>query len=152
MKLSKTQLIKILDIEPPFLMIDEAVDVLPMQSAHAIKAISAAEWFMQCHLRAAPVMPGTLQTEVMLQTFVLQIYLAKCPPESHCFVRNYDTTLFRKISSADEGILHAQAVVTSNRRGLVMGTATLTLNSNLIASSNITMVLPAKLSVPMLSD
>jgi 3-hydroxyacyl-[acyl-carrier-protein] dehydratase len=149
MKLNKTELIKILDIEPPFLMIDEAVEVLPMQSAHAIKAISATEWFMQCHLKAAPVMPGTLQTEAMLQTFVLQIYLAKCRPESHCFVRSYDTTLFRKISCEDSGILHAETFVTSCRRGLVKGTASLTFNGNFIASANITMVLPEELPVPI---
>jgi 3-hydroxyacyl-[acyl-carrier-protein] dehydratase len=150
MKLSKTELIDILDIDPPFLMIDEVLEVVPLQSAHAIKRIDAGEWFMQCHLKTSPVMPGTLQTEAMLQTFVLQVYMAESNTGRHTFVRNVDTTLFRKVEPKDAGgVLHINASIADNRRGVVKGSATLTLNGELISSANITMVSPAAMPVPV---
>jgi 3-hydroxyacyl-[acyl-carrier-protein] dehydratase len=148
MKLSKPEIAGLLDIEPPFLMLDEVLEIVPGRSVHAIKVIDAQEWFMHCHLRRSPVMPGTLQTEAMLQAFVLQIYTVDASG-NHTFVRSFDTTLFRKIDAIDAGsVLHARANISDSRLGVVKGSATLTLNDELVASANIIMVTPSAMAVP----
>ncbi len=149
MKVSKPEIAGLLDIEAPFLMLDEVLEIVPGQSVHAVKAIDAQEWFMQCHLKSAPVMPGTLQTEAMLQAFVLQIYTMGADSGRHTFVRSFDTTLFRKIEPKDAGgVLHARASISDNRRGIVKGSATLTLNDELVASAKIIMVSPSAMPLP----
>lgn len=150
MRLSKPELVAILDIEPPFLMIDAALEVVPLQSAHAIKCIDAEEWFMQCHLKSSPVMPGTLQTEAMLQAFVLPIYMAGIVVDRHIFVRNFDAIFFRKVQPSDAGgVLHVETSIGSNRHGVLKGCASLTLNEELISKADITMVSPASMPVPV---
>ena len=151
MKLDCEELGRILDIEPPFLMVDELIDFVPMLTAHAIKHFDCDDWFMKCHLTRAPVMPGTLQTELMLQTFALLIYLSSGHSIRHSFVRSFDTTCFRKLERKDSGcVLHAKVSILENKRGIVKGEALLSIGKILISSSKITMVLPDAMPVPRL--
>ncbi len=52
----------------PFLMIDRIVDLVPGESATAIKNVSINEHYFQGHFPAQPVMPGVLIIESMAQT------------------------------------------------------------------------------------
>ena len=72
--LNTDQIIDLLEITPPFLMIDYIKKIKPGEMAHSFKKLSQDEWFFQCHLKKDGVMPGVLQIEAMLQTLVLTLY------------------------------------------------------------------------------
>ena len=69
--LNKKQIIKLLQIESPFLMLDKIINLTNGKSAIGIKKITKDEWFYKCHFLDHPIMPGALQTEAMLQTVVM---------------------------------------------------------------------------------
>lgn len=149
MKLNRVELASILDITDPFLMIDEAVEVYRGKSAHAIKVVKFDEWFMRCHLTKAPVMPGVLQAEVMLQSFVLPILLEEGHGGQQSYLKKFDVTLHKKIALRDEDLtLHAMAIIVDSRRGIYRGNAELILNDEVMASMVITMVSPHAMPVP----
>jgi 3-hydroxyacyl-[acyl-carrier-protein] dehydratase len=63
-------IIRILEMIPhryPFLMIDRIVEMIPDDSAVAIKNVSINEPYFQGHFPAQPVMPGVLIIEAMAQ-------------------------------------------------------------------------------------
>jgi 3-hydroxyacyl-[acyl-carrier-protein] dehydratase len=149
MKLNSKELSQILGIEPPFLMIDELIDFVPMMSAHTVKYFNSDEWFMKCHLVSAPVMPGTLQTELMLQTFAILVYLSSGQPTRRGLLRGFDTTCFHKLEPKDSGrVLHAVATIVDNKRGIVKGNAVIKLGDVLVSSCRMTMVMPDTMPVP----
>jgi 3-hydroxyacyl-[acyl-carrier-protein] dehydratase len=53
---------------PPFLMIDEVIDVVANERATGVKNVSIDEPYFQGHFPARPVMPGVLIIEAMAQT------------------------------------------------------------------------------------
>ena len=148
--LSKQEIAILLDIDPPFLMLDEVIEVVPGKSIHAVKKIDSQEWFMQCHLKSSPVMPGTLQTELMLQAFALQIYTrANVTFFRHALVSKFETSLFRKIEQKHSGfLLHVKASISYNLRGIFKGNAILLLENELVASAKITLISPSEMPVP----
>jgi len=73
LKFDTRKISELLQIAPPFLMIDE-IELIPGKSAKSVKYLSSDEWFFGCHLPQEMAMPGTLLIEAMLQTLVLTIY------------------------------------------------------------------------------
>ena len=76
--LSKKDLIKILKITDPFLLLDKVEKIDPGKNGIGVKVLKDDEWFFKCHLIGEPIMPGTLQTEAMLQTIISKIGRASC--------------------------------------------------------------------------
>ena len=68
LSLTIDEIMKYLEISPPFLMIDYIKDIIPGVSAQGVKNLPEDEWFFKCHLQRELTMPGTLQIEAMLQT------------------------------------------------------------------------------------
>ena len=61
---------KMLRISDPFLFIDAVDNIVPKKSGIGRKLLKQDEWFFESHFTDEPVMPGTLQTECMLQTII----------------------------------------------------------------------------------
>jgi len=55
----------------PVLLIDQVVDVVPGKSAHGIKCFSYNEWFFPGHFDDEPNVPGFVQLECLVQTFIM---------------------------------------------------------------------------------
>lgn len=63
-----TRIMQMIPHRYPFLMIDRVIEMVPGDSAVAIKNVSANEQFFQGHFPDQPVMPGVLIIEAMAQT------------------------------------------------------------------------------------
>jgi len=57
----------------PYLMIDEATEIIPGKSAKGFKNLKLDEWFFKVHWPNDPNMPGMLQIEALIQMCALSI-------------------------------------------------------------------------------
>jgi 3-hydroxymyristoyl/3-hydroxydecanoyl-(acyl carrier protein) dehydratase len=149
MQIDKQELARILDITDPFLMIDHAPEVVPGKFAHAQSQVLPDAWFMQCHLTKAPVMPGVLQAEVMLQTFALPVLLDTGHIGQQSFLKHFEVALQKKVERRyTPFVLEATATIAEARRGVYKGTAELHMEGTLMARIKVTMVSPHAMLLP----
>lgn len=73
MELNFEQIKEILPHRSPFLLIDRVTDLVPGESAEAIKCVSGNEPFFQGHFPEKAVMPGVLILEALAQTGAVAI-------------------------------------------------------------------------------
>ena len=71
--LNKSQILEYQKNRPPYLMIDEATEVIPGLSAKGFKYLNENEWFFEVHWEGDPNMPGMLQIEALVQMSALSI-------------------------------------------------------------------------------
>ena len=72
-KLDKKQILEYQQNRDPYLLIDEATEVIPGKSAKGFKILNKDEWFFEVHWPSDPNMPGMLQVESMVQMCALAI-------------------------------------------------------------------------------
>ena len=82
MKKQKTTLflediIKIQQNRYPLLFIDKIIDLKPGKSAVGIKNFSYNEWFFPAHFQDEPNVPGFIQIECLVQTFLMTFLTLK---------------------------------------------------------------------------
>jgi 3-hydroxyacyl-[acyl-carrier-protein] dehydratase len=58
---------------PPFLFVDEVVDIVPGVSAHGRWRLTGEEWFFGGHFPGRPTLPGVLMCESIAQVGALGI-------------------------------------------------------------------------------
>tara|TARA_Y100001935_G_C17246478_1_gene478612 strand:+ start:735 stop:1196 length:462 start_codon:yes stop_codon:yes gene_type:complete len=75
MILKKKEILEYQKNRDPYLMIDEATEVVPGKLANGFKILGGIEdeWFFQVHWPGDPNMPGMLQIEAMTQMCALSI-------------------------------------------------------------------------------
>ena len=73
MKLSQKDILEYQQNRPPYLMIDQAEEVIPGKSAKGYKYLDPKEWFFKVHWPSDPNMPGMLQIESLVQMAALSI-------------------------------------------------------------------------------
>ena len=73
MKLDRNEILEYQQNRDPYLMIDEATEVIPGKSAKGFKKLKNDEWFFKVHWPSDPNMPGMLQIESLVQMSALSI-------------------------------------------------------------------------------
>lgn len=143
--IEKDDLLKMLRISNPFLMIDKIIDVSPSLSGYGIKEIKKDEWFFKCHFIDEPVMPGTLQTECMLQTIIAIIYSDSKNTSRNCLVVKNTVNLYSKI--CNPGVIKVKAQVLSISNGGIQAKAKLFFQDKLVSDGTFRFIIPENLKI-----
>jgi len=106
----------------PVLLIDKIIDVIPEEQATGIKCFTYNEWFFPGHFDDEPNVPGFVQIESLVQTFILTFL---CKEEYAGMKTNFisinNVRFQRKIVPGDT--LRIEATLKSFKRGIAKGTS-----------------------------
>lgn len=107
----------------PLLFIDRIYDVIPGEKASGVKCFTYNEWFFPAHFDDEPNVPGFIQVEALVQTFIM-CFLSKeeLRGKKTNFISMNNVKFKRKIIPGETLTIHA--TLQSFRRGLAMGSAT----------------------------
>ena len=111
---------------PPFLFVDEILDLVPGRSARGRWSLTGDEWFFAGHFPGRPTLPGVLMCEAIAQVGALAVladerYAGKLP-----LFGGLDSARFRRqVGPGDELILECEMGRLSARAGKGSGRALL---------------------------
>lgn len=104
----------------PLLFVDKIFDVTPGLSAKGIKCFSYNEWFFPAHFEDEPSVPGFVQVEALVQTFIMTFLSLDEHRGKKTNFASIDNVKFRRmIVPGEKLIIHAKLV--SFRRGIAKG-------------------------------
>ena len=115
--LNKKLLKKLIKITDPFLMINKVIVSKQGISGLGYKILKKKEWFFKSHFLNDPMMPGTLQTEAMLQTIVAIMSINKKKNEKNPLIVKSNVNFYRKISG--NGKITINAKIVKNNSGAI---------------------------------
>ena len=111
---------------PPFLFVDEILEVVPGESARGRWRLTGDEWFFAGHFPGRPTLPGVLMCEAIAQVGALAVladdrYAGKLP-----LFGGLDGARFRRqVGPGDELVLEVEMAKLSARAGKGTGRALL---------------------------
>lgn len=145
MIIEKNDLSSMLRISDPFLMLDKLIDISPGLSGIGIKEIKRDEWFFLCHFIDEPIMPGTLQSECMLQTLIGIIYSDVKTSTRNCLVVKNSVNLYSKITQP--GTIKVEGRILSIGNGGIQAKAKLFFRDNVVSDGVFRFIIPENLKI-----
>jgi 3-hydroxyacyl-[acyl-carrier-protein] dehydratase len=126
----------------PLLFVDKMLKVVPGVSAIGVKNFTYNEWFFPAHYEDDPNVPGFIQIECLVQTFIMT-FLSKAEFKgSKTNFLDLDEVKFRrKIVPGDTLVIEAK--LESFRRGIAKGVAQGTVNGEFAISARFTVSVPS---------
>jgi 3-hydroxyacyl-[acyl-carrier-protein] dehydratase len=125
----------------PLLLIDRIVKVWPGHQATGQKCFSYNEWYFPAHFDDEPNVPGFIQIECLVQTFIMTFL---CMPEYKGMKTNFaniDNVRFRrKVIPGDTLIINA--TLDSLKRGIAKGSAESFVGSEFVCSADFVITIP----------
>jgi 3-hydroxyacyl-[acyl-carrier-protein] dehydratase len=125
----------------PLLFIDKIFDVIPGVSVKGIKCFSYNEWFFPAHFEDEPNVPGFIQIETLVQTFIMTfLTLEEHKGKKTNFLSINNVKFKRKIIPGEQLIIYAN--LDSFRRGIAKGSAMGFVDEQLTCSADFIVALP----------
>lgn len=125
----------------PLLFVDKIFDVLPGISANGIKCFSYNEWFFPAHFEDEPSVPGFIQVETLVQTFIMTfLTLEEHKGKKTNFVSIDNVKFKRKIIPGETLVIYSK--LDSIRRGIAKGSAEGFVENQLACRADFVVVLP----------
>lgn len=106
----------------PLLFVDKIEEAVPGKYARGIKNFSYNEWFFPAHFDGNPNVPGFIQIECLVQTFLMTFLIEKEYKGMETSFVSIDKVKFkRKLVPGDQ--MEIRATLDSFRRGIAKGHA-----------------------------
>lgn len=125
----------------PLLFIDSAFDVNPGYRASAKKCYTYNEWFFPAHFDDEPNVPGFIQVESLVQTFLMTfLTLDGMAGKKTNFLKINNVNFKRKIIPGDVTIIHSELL--KFKRGIASGNAKSYVGEELACSADFLVAVP----------
>ena len=125
----------------PQLFVDSIVDVIPGVSARGFKNFTYNEWFFPSHFADDPNVPGHIQIECLVQTFIMTFLCMDLYRGMKTnFVSINNAYFKRKIIPGER--LEIRATLDSFKRGIAKGSAESFVGEEIACSADFLITLP----------
>ena len=125
----------------PLLFIDKIIEIKPGKYVKAIKNFTYNEWFFPAHFDDEPNVPGFIQLEALVQTFIMTfLSIKKYRNMKTNFLDANNTKFRRKIIPGEK--LEINAVLDDFKRGLAKGYAEGYVDEEFACSSEFIITIP----------
>lgn len=140
-KLSKEKILEYQQNRPPYLMIDEATEVIPGVSAKGFKDFKTDEWFFKVHWKNDPNVPGMLQTESLVQMAALAILSLPGNKGKIVYLTNANNLKFyKKIIPGQR--LYIETKIITFKRGLAFCEGIGQIDKKIVCKADFNLILP----------
>jgi 3-hydroxyacyl-[acyl-carrier-protein] dehydratase len=128
----------------PLLFVDQITEAIPGKSAKGIKCFTYNEWFFPAHFDDDPNVPGFIQVECLVQTFIMSFLCIEEYKGSKTNFISMDKVKFkRKIVPGEK--LEISATLDYLKRGIAKGYAESYVNGEFVCSAELVVALPTVL-------
>src|SRR5210317_172230 len=125
----------------PLLFIDKITKLIPGKEAQGIKCFSYNEWFFPAHFDDEPNVPGFVQLESLVQTFIMTfLSIEKYKNMKTNFFDLNNTKFRRKIIPGET--MEIKAVLDEFKRGVAKGSAVGKVNKEFACSADFVITVP----------
>lgn len=125
----------------PLLFVDKITEVIPGKSAKGLKCFTYNEWFFPAHYDDDPNVPGFIQIECLVQTFIMTFLSFDEFRGMKTNFANMDNVKFRRKIVPGE-TLNIEATLLSFKRGLAKGEAISFVDNEVACSASFVVTLP----------
>lgn len=144
--LNKSQILEYQKNRPPYLMIDEATEVIPGLSAKGFKYLNENEWFFEVHWEGDPNMPGMLQIEALVQMSALSILTLPGNKGKVMYLVNANNLkFFKKVLPGSKYII--ETIIKSYKRGIALCEGKAYVNKELVSKAEFSLALLEELKI-----
>ena len=142
--LNKKQILEYQQNNPPYLMIDEAPEIIPGKSAKGFKQLEDDEWFFKVHWENDPNMPGMLQVEALVQMSALAILTMPDNKGKVMYLTSANNLKFSK--KIIPGMrLDIETNIKSFKRGIAICDGLGLINNEIACKADFNLILPSEL-------
>ena len=139
--LDKKQILDYQQNKPPYLMIDEATEIIPGESAKGYKELKIDEWFFKVHWENDPNMPGMLQVEALVQMSALALLTLPGNKGKVMYLTSANNMKFIK-KIIPGMILDIETSIKSFKRGLAVCDGIGLINNEIACKASFNLILP----------
>jgi len=125
----------------PLLFVDQITEAIPGKSVRGIKCFSYNEWFFPAHFDDEPNVPGFIQIECLVQTFIMSfLCMEEYKGKKTNFISINNVKFKRKIVPGET--LDVEATLDSLKRGIAKGHAESFVNGEPACSAEFVVTIP----------
>jgi len=139
--LNKAQILDYQQNRPPYLMIDEAIEIIPGKNAKGYKDLKKEEWFFKVHWENDPNMPGMLQIEALVQMSALAILTLPGNRGKVMYLTSANDMKFIK-KIIPEMRLDIETYIKSFKRGIAVCNGIGFVNNEIACKASFNLILP----------